>query len=340
MSSLLETKEVIKNFYSKNEVYLAPVLKFLLAFVIFLMINSKLGYMERIDNIVVVLVAALFCSFMPLKATAVLSGIFMLLHYFALAPECALVVLVLFLLMFLLYIRYVPKETIVVLLTPILFFLKMPYLIPVAMGLIGGPASIISVTFGVIISYLVEYTELNATTITSMDAESALTRLRFVVDGLLGNKAMIVTILAFAVTLMLVYVLRRQSMDHAWTIAIIAGVLTDIAILIIGDFFFDLNYSIAGVLIGSLIAGVLCRGLEFFAFNLDYSRTENVQFEDDEYYYYVKAVPKITVATPDRKVKKITTKREEAPRSKTVSTTVKTSHGVTRTSTEDRRIQR
>ncbi|MDD6202419.1 MAG: hypothetical protein PUB13_05700, partial [Lachnospiraceae bacterium] len=159
MSSLLETKEVIKNFYSKNEVYLAPALKFLLAFVIFLMINSKLGYMERIDNIVVVLVAALFCSFMPLKATAVLSGIFMLLHYFALAPECALVVLVLFLLMFLLYIRYVPKETIVVLLTPILFLQKMPYLITVAMGLIGGPASINSVTFGVNNYYHVEYKE-------------------------------------------------------------------------------------------------------------------------------------------------------------------------------------
>ena len=42
-----------------------------------------------------------------------------------------------------------------------------------------------------------------------------------------------------------------------------------------------------------------------FSFNLDYSRTEKVQFEDDEYYYYVKAVPKVTVTTPEHKVKKI-----------------------------------
>lgn len=33
--------------------------------------------------------------------------------------------------------------------------------------------------------------------------------------------------------------------------------------------------------------------IEFLCFNLDYSRTEKVQFEDDEYYYYVKAVPKV-----------------------------------------------
>ena len=46
-------------------------------------------------------------------------------------------------------------------------------------------------------------------------------------------------------------------------------------------------------------------GIEFFSFNLDYSRTEKVQFEDDDYYYYVKAVPKVTLTAPDRRVKKI-----------------------------------
>ena len=45
--------------------------------------------------------------------------------------------------------------------------------------------------------------------------------------------------------------------------------------------------------------------LEFFVFNVDYSRTEHVQFEDDEYYYYVKAVPKNTVTAPQKRVKTI-----------------------------------
>lgn len=34
-----------------------------------------------------------------------------------------------------------------------------------------------------------------------------------------------------------------------------------------------------------------------------------MQFEDDEYYYYVKAVPKMTVAAPTNTVKKINTQR-------------------------------
>ena len=45
--------------------------------------------------------------------------------------------------------------------------------------------------------------------------------------------------------------------------------------------------------------------VEFFAFSVDYSRTEYTQFEDDEYYYYVKAVPKACVTTSERSIKKI-----------------------------------
>ena len=45
--------------------------------------------------------------------------------------------------------------------------------------------------------------------------------------------------------------------------------------------------------------------LEFFVFGGDYSRTERLEYEDDEYYYYVKAVPKASVSTSERSIKKI-----------------------------------
>ena len=55
---------------------------------------------------------------------------------------------------------------------------------------------------------------------------------------------------------------------------------------------------------------LIAKVVEFFAFHVDYSRVEKVQFEDDEYYYYVKAVPKITVATPSKTVKRINTPKK------------------------------
>ena len=53
--------------------------------------------------------------------------------------------------------------------------------------------------------------------------------------------------------------------------------------------------------------------IQFFEFNVDYNRTEKVQFEDDEYYYYVKAVPKVNVSTPERTVKRINQQKRIRP---------------------------
>ena len=78
MSSLLVTKEYIKQIYAKNQAYIDPVLKFMLAMIVFMLINTKIGYMERIDSMTVVLVAALLCSFMPLKTSAFIGAAFML----------------------------------------------------------------------------------------------------------------------------------------------------------------------------------------------------------------------------------------------------------------------
>lgn len=150
MTTLLVAKQYMKQIYSKYEVYITPLLKFLLAFLALMLINSKLGYMEGINKLTVVLIVALMCSFMPMNFIVIMAALFTLLHLYAFSLECAVVVGVAFLLMFLLYFRFSPKDTVVVILTPVCFLLKIPYVIPISMGLIGTPASAISVACGVI----------------------------------------------------------------------------------------------------------------------------------------------------------------------------------------------
>ena len=67
----------------------------------------------------------------------------------------------------------------------------------------------------------------NAPTINSMGAEEATAKLRLLIDGMLGNKAMLVMIAAFAITVIVVYLIRRMSVDHSWTIAMVAGVMIE-----------------------------------------------------------------------------------------------------------------
>ena len=312
MTALLELRENLKKIYSRNEAFILPVIKFLLSFIVLSIINGKMGYMTKLDNMAIVLIVSLLCSFLPTGFMAFFAMMFAVLHMYALSIETAAVGLVVFLLLYLLFLRFTAKEALVVVLTPVLCMLKLPYVMPVAMGLIGTPASCVSVGCGVVVNYLLQTVITNAPTINSMGAEEATAKLRLLIDGMLGNKAMLVTIAAFAITVIVVYLIRRMSVDHSWTIAMVAGVMIEVMILLVGDLMYDTNLSIVSALLGAVVTLIACKIIEFFRFCLDYSRTEKVQFEDDEYYYYVKAVPKMTVAAPTNTVKKINTQRRPA----------------------------
>lgn len=312
MTALLELRENLKKIYSRNEAFILPVIKFLLGVIVLSIINGKMGYMTKLDNMAIVLIVSLLCSFLPTGFMAFFAMMFAVLHMYALSIETAAVGLVVFLLLYLLFLRFTAKEALVVVLTPVLCMLKLPYVMPVAMGLIGTPASCVSVGCGVVVYYLLQTVITNAPTINSMGAEEATAKLRLLIDGMLGNKAMLVMIAAFAITVIVVYLIRRMSVDHSWTIAMVAGVMIEVMILLVGDLMYDTNLSIVSALLGAVVTLIACKSIEFFRFCLDYSRTEKVQFEDDEYYYYVKAVPKMTVAAPTNTVKKINTQRRPA----------------------------
>lgn len=309
MTSLLELREKLKLIYSKNEVFIVPVIKFLLAFIALTMVNGQLGYMGKIDNLAIVLIAALMCSFLPSGCIILFAALFSLLHLYALAMEVAIVAFCVYLVMFLLFFRFSPRDSLVVLLTPMLFALKVPYVMPIAAGLLGTPASAVSVGCGTVVYFFLENIASKSPAINAMGTEEATARLKMAIDGLISNKAMVVVVVAFAVTVIVVYLIRRMSVDYAWTIAIIAGAIADLVILLVGDLLYDTNMSVFGAILGSVAAIAVAKVLEFFRFCVDYNRTEKVQFEDDEYYYYVKAIPKMTVAAQTKTVKRINTQR-------------------------------
>ena len=63
------------------------------------------------------------------------------------------------------------------------------------------------------------------------------------------------------------------------------------------------------MLVGTELGGAVGYLCQILFFSVDYSRTEYVQYEDDEYYYYVKAVPKINIVNAEVKVKQINARK-------------------------------
>jgi hypothetical protein len=178
-------------------------------------------------------------------------------------------------------------------------------------GLLSNPTSAIAVACGIVIYYFFSVVTGNAETLATIDSDELVGKMRMLIDGLLDNRTMMVVIIAFVVTIVIVYLIRRMSVDYSWTIAMIGGAILNLVILLVGDLLYATNTSLPMALLGSILAILVAKVLEFFRFCVDYNRVEKVQFEDDEYYYYVKAVPKMSVAAQTKTVKKIHTQRNE-----------------------------
>ncbi len=312
MTGLLEIREKIKFLYSRYEIFILPVIKFLLAFLVLNTLNGQMGYMTRLDNIAIVLIVALMCSFLPTGCIILFATLFSLLHMYALSMEVALVGLCVYLVMFLLFFRFAPRDSLVVVLTPLLFAMKIPYVVPLVVGLTCSPVSIVSVGCGICVHFLFQTVIDNAPAVKTLEDSEIVAKIRLIIDGIVGNKSMMVMIAAFAIAILVVYLIRRMSVGYAWTIAMVSGAMTNIVVLLVGDLLYDINVSVGGVLLGSVLGLAVAKVVELFRFCVDYNRTEKVQFEDDEYYYYVKAIPKMTVAVSTKTVKKINSQSQHA----------------------------
>lgn len=305
MTNLLITREMIKKLFSKYDIYAIPVLKGIFTFIVLNLINLNIGYMEKIDSMVLVLMVSALCGLLPLGFGMLFSTLFILLHLYELGIEIAGIGGGIFLIIYFLYLRFSPKDAIVIMLTPILFLCNMHYVVPLAVGLIATPISIFSVCCGIIIYHFLHLISINTFVLNEMGSEDLISKVRLIIDGLISNKAMFVTMVAFAFIILVVYLIRRLSIDHSWTIALISGSVVNILVLMVGDLMFGTKENLFGVLIGTFLSLILVKILQFFVFNVDYSRTERVQFEDDDYYYYVKAVPKVLMPNTSKTVKQI-----------------------------------
>lgn len=309
MMSILVLKQQLKNFYEKFDIYIVSVLKFFGAFIALTLINSNIGYMARINNSAVVLMVALICSFLPVGGTVIICSLVVLAHFYTISLELALITLCIYILMFTLFLRFDSKESYVILLTPILFLLKIPYAVPLLMGLIGGFSSAIPVSFGVVLYYLMIYVKNNAAVLSNSDAENILQRFTLIIDSIMHNDLMILTVVVFSITVIVVHFIKRLSIDYSWSIAIGIGASTNIITMLVGSFVLDISGTVFFTIIGTIISAGIIFVLQFFLFAVDYSRTEHVQFEDDDYVYYVKAVPKVNVTTAQVNVKRINAQR-------------------------------
>lgn len=305
MNKLFEVKGYLSKYYTKYSNFVDKAIKFVIALLSFTFINQNIGFSEIISNPFMAIILSVICMMLPSPITVVLVTIATLLQMLTLSIGAVIVTGLLFVIMYGFYVRYAPGKAIIILLVPIAFMLQVPVTVPIVLGLIGSPICILPISMGTIAYYLIDYVKSNSTLLETVGEGGVVEQVASYAQQILVNREMWCSIIAFAICLLLVYNVRRMSVDYSWEIAIIAGTLGNINAMAYGYIIMDIQLSYISLIIGSIVAVIIAFIVKFFVFAVDYTRTERLQYEDDEYYYYVKAVPKSSVAIPEKTIKRI-----------------------------------
>ncbi|MBQ9934950.1 MAG: hypothetical protein IJO70_03795 [Lachnospiraceae bacterium] len=312
MSSLLAIRDTIRDYLRKFDEITTPIFRFILAYIMFSSINSMYGYSDLFERGIVVFLLSVISALVSTSVVVFLGGAVIVINSFAVGTQVGICALFIFLIMYCTYMRVFPNTGWILALVPILYMWNLPYAIPIVVMIFAGASGIVPVAFGVVIYQFGLYVEEIKNVLATASEEDAFIAYTYLIDTVLKDKQMLLEIIVYAVVILISFVVYKLPVDYIWYIAIgVAGVLNIIAFMICGmmlDVEVNTGNVIAGTILGVLLALIvqLCKSM------VDYSRKETVQFEDDEYYYYVKAIPKYNVSAKKKNVVKINEQVEEA----------------------------
>ena len=293
----------IRNFIAAHEVGALRIWNAIIVFISVTFLNTSMGYQTALDHWYIALAIALVCAFLPLNAGSVVILVIALIHLFALSVQAAIagVVIVLFSALICGYFHaHNFYNTIAV---PTSFALRTPNLVALGSGLFRGMNEIATVLCGGVITFYLRVIRINASTI--LDQTSSVSVVALIKQQMLTEPLFYFYMATLATVFLICYFMRQINIPYSWMLASGTAVLVGFLIMLIG-------YTVTGsqgympwLVGGSLITFLVGMFFDFFFRDLDFSRLEKLQFEDDDYYYYVTAVPKLKLTKEEKRIKRI-----------------------------------
>lgn len=315
MMALLILKSKIKNIYEKHYRLVRGILKVCVVFAILMLITTKMDYQSLLSQYWLLFGIALICGAAPDLVSVLCITAVMEAEIIQVSQMQAASILLVILIYYLLFGRLTDKQSIILVSVPVLSVLQLGYVVPVVAGLFFSPvmlpALIVSVFLHFILCGVQEYA-LAVSRVTQTRAPLA--SLQYLMEYLKGNTLFFTMLAAFVLTFVCVYLIRRLRIQYASQVAILVGAILLLSILLLGNIKLELDVDLPGVVISILISVAIAYVIQFFHLTLDYRGTRKLQFEDDEYYYYVTAIPKFKVAVIDKTVTRIIPDEEEENR--------------------------
>lgn len=305
MAKLVGLKESMIIFYKKHVDVILPIWKLVFAFFALYMFQGMFHYNESIDKSFIFLAISAVQAFLPISFLYYAVSILIMINLCKVSMDIFLGFIIFFLICSLGFIRVDRKHAVIIIVTALLFYLKLEYVLPVLLGMTVGFGAILPACAGIILYFLSVYMADVSTLITTSSSSSFGMGLQRVVNLILIDKKLLVLLVTFSVIIFVTTLLCNLFYERAWAFAIIVGNIAMVLLLLFGRLIFELDYTIWRLFVEMIMGIGCCYIYRFFRGIGDVSRIEKASFEDDEYFYYVKAVPKIKVTKKDWNVTNI-----------------------------------
>lgn len=291
---MLRLRDQLKDLYAEYSIYILPVIKYALALFTFISINRMLGYLEPLNQVALVLILSAVCALLPWNTIPVLGVLLVILHCFGLGPEVGACAAALYMILLIFYFRFVPGDGLALTLTAATCSVGVPGVVPLGLGLMRGPVSALTAAGSMISWFFILTVKEIAEPLKYSPDSSMLDVVQAMLAGMVDNRRMLVYVVTFAAVVLSVSLIRSSGISRSWELAIAAGAVLQAGLFLVLSQMLAVETDTAAFLAGTVIAAAISCVLAFFVYNVDYKGAEHYQFEDDDYVYYVKAIPKKT----------------------------------------------
>lgn len=311
MVKLVNLKEQIKRFYEAHYNIIHPCGKVLFTLAAMWFATMMFPYGALCNSWMVIVPVSLIAAVLPVPYTFFVSAGVAAWNLYGLSRELMAVYLVLFLLCWILFVRLDRKYAFIAVLTPILFFLKVEYILPVIVGMCIGLGGVLPLAGGSVMYFLgTSVKDFMAVSVTADSGETGLGAARLLAN-MISDKKMLIVIASLLLATFIIAMINLIFHERAWIFAVLIGNVIMGVMLLTGKMVFDIELEVWRVVLFTVIAIVVGILIQFFKGIGDITRMEKVSFEDDDYIYYVKAIPKIRLTKQERNVMEIKPEKAE-----------------------------
>mgnify|MGYP007102006288 CR=1 FL=1 len=315
MKHLYNLKNKLEDLYFRMPGIISYFTRLIPCLLGFLVLRANLGFNEILTNIFFVIFFAIVCAFLPLKLILLTMSAYIVVQVFSLSAGVGVLACMVFVLVYLLYFRFDEKTGFAMILIPLLCMIRLPLLVPLVLAVIAPIGSVISVMLGFIVYYLLHYLHTNAAVFQGLTDGTEITKMSVALSGFFSYRELWYTMACIAVAFFLVFFLKKINVNKSNQVAIAIGAGVYLIIILLSYLAVEsITYQrLVWAVANSVISCILAILASDLILPLDYSRTELLEFEDEEYKYFIRAVPKVSVTRESVRIKRIYSRKQTDP---------------------------